>query len=687
MIFDLFTPKWKNWDYKIRYKAVLKIRNQKKLQFISKNDTHPIVIHAAIGNIVDINFLVDLIKNVKDKEDREYAIRRICELKDPATNILLDIAKNHISTETRIFAIKHISDDTILKNFAINDANSIIRTVALEKITDQLIIVELLKDSQDENFQLVGLKKLTDKRLIFEILPYLICKDERDKIIKNIPDQNDLVSLLSINLTRETAFDCITDQEILKILAKDNTYLNIRSKVIEKIEDELFLMNIVETDPNNEYRIQALKKINNQSFIANIVLNEINSEVRIQALPLITDMIILRKLRDDSTQSDVKEYYLKVFNQQLNFASIAIDYNHYNYDHRQKAVQKISDASILSNFICNLEKQNQFDSALWIVQCITDKKVISQLIHENISINILLIIFFWNKHSMQDLEYLENKFEKVISDFGFEKFIELIDFGSKNSSNPRLKTIIVSGILRKHKLFFFKCYLDNLLKDAIIQNDNLEQLVLFKKHLEYKPFGMNPIEFWVKLYELSSESKSILKEHFDEKVKEKINDQFCDTYLREIYDIFKNEKGDSNGIALFLIRYIDFSNLRNKIFIEHLDNKIYFQNVKNISSRSDLKGTKYLLYINERKVIVDKTIYKVSSSFLRPREGTMTQYFLDVKIVELTNNGFKIHEKVFNGSRGAFPNIVSQEESVNFIGTKPDANIVNNWIATITKNN
>lgn len=183
----IFKPKWKDEDFVKRYKAVKKLKDQKILIEIAKNDPNYTVRSAAVENITDENALIDLalndssggvqcgaikkindetvlkdiVKNLKNSEMvRETAIENINDV-----DFLIDVAKTDVSDEIRRKAtdkidIEKINDDNILADIAKNGANVKVRQEALEKIKDKKIASEI--ESIESN-KLKYLEKLEDE--------------------------------------------------------------------------------------------------------------------------------------------------------------------------------------------------------------------------------------------------------------------------------------------------------------------------------------------------------------------------------------------------------------------------------------------------------------------------------------------------------------------------------------------
>jgi hypothetical protein len=74
---DLFRPKWKHSDWRVRETAVLKLKDQKVLIRVVKNDKDPYVREAAVEKLKDKRVLTWLIRDDKDEDVRKAAERRL----------------------------------------------------------------------------------------------------------------------------------------------------------------------------------------------------------------------------------------------------------------------------------------------------------------------------------------------------------------------------------------------------------------------------------------------------------------------------------------------------------------------------------------------------------------------------------------------------------------------------------
>ena len=147
---DLFKPKYKHSDWKIRLEAVKKIDNQKILLDIAKNDPESEVRKEAINkieiqNIDDDSVLVDIAKNDSNGFVRRRAVEKIAD-----ESVLVDIAKNDSDEFVRRNAVEKIADESVLVDIAKNESDSYVYNKAIEKISDESVLVDIAKNASED---------------------------------------------------------------------------------------------------------------------------------------------------------------------------------------------------------------------------------------------------------------------------------------------------------------------------------------------------------------------------------------------------------------------------------------------------------------------------------------------------------------------------------------------------------
>jgi len=92
-ILDLFRPKWKHSNWKVREAAIEKLTDQNVLIDIAKNDEDYNVRTAAIEKITDQNVIIDVAKTDKNDKVRTAARNKISDEQIALKLYLIDIVK------------------------------------------------------------------------------------------------------------------------------------------------------------------------------------------------------------------------------------------------------------------------------------------------------------------------------------------------------------------------------------------------------------------------------------------------------------------------------------------------------------------------------------------------------------------------------------------------------------------
>ena len=108
-ILDLFKPKWKHSDWKVRTIAIQKVTDQKILTVVAKNDENSQARKAAVEKIIDQKVLAEIAKNDKHAVVRKAAIQKVNNQK-----VLADVVNNDKDAGVRKVALENITDYKIL---------------------------------------------------------------------------------------------------------------------------------------------------------------------------------------------------------------------------------------------------------------------------------------------------------------------------------------------------------------------------------------------------------------------------------------------------------------------------------------------------------------------------------------------------------------------------------------------
>ena len=218
-------------------------------------------------------------------------------------NVLADIALNNSDFYISNEAVSRIKDDSILASLVHpGGSNSLSRVgmYALECISDENVIADLWCNSSVE-FSSVSLNKISDSDLLVRIAKEAPNSQNRDKVLKLIPDSDEILYDIYKNSRGSSASDMsirddvtykIRDQDILKSIASSDNVYDIRATAVKHSTDESFLFFFFKTydsggykryylNRNDDYvRENAIMNISDKSFLEDVADNDWDKYIR-----------------------------------------------------------------------------------------------------------------------------------------------------------------------------------------------------------------------------------------------------------------------------------------------------------------------------------------------------------------------------------------------------------------------
>lgn len=249
--------------------------------------------------------LFDKFKRSKSngKEENENKQINLNEINDDTE--LFEIVNNNPSSKIRLEAAGKIKDEKTLEKIVCGNYEWILRKKALENIFNSNIISSILErtnedylkkqiittkeiddktleeiglNDRDSSVRIVAIEKINNNDILYEII-------KKEYKIKNIDTSE--ISLKSI--------ENITDTNILKAIAKNESCKHLSTRAILKITDNDFLKDIAKTHSNEAVRIAAINKISDEETLKDIGKKDPNIRVRKAALDKIHDKDFLVK--------------------------------------------------------------------------------------------------------------------------------------------------------------------------------------------------------------------------------------------------------------------------------------------------------------------------------------------------------------------------------------------------------
>lgn len=160
---DLFVPKWKNSDWRIRKDAVEVITDQKTLSEVALTDENAEVRKLAVRKVNDQLTLTDIAKRDKNETVRLEALSKIYD-----EHCLLEFTGS-VYPKSRAEAVRKINNKTVLAEVAMKDPDAEIRYLAAIRSGDQKILGIIAKFDPDPWKRIAAVEKITNPLLLEDI--------------------------------------------------------------------------------------------------------------------------------------------------------------------------------------------------------------------------------------------------------------------------------------------------------------------------------------------------------------------------------------------------------------------------------------------------------------------------------------------------------------------------------------
>ena len=327
-----------NDDMHLHSDAFENICDEDMLKDIINGDDAINVRISAIHQIKDMDFLLDECLNNPDSRIRMAILSRILDesllddlelslllekiiLNDPDIYVLktafqkadlisqeaiIEVAYNRSDDEIIKEAVKNITDEKILADFAINNSSEFIRLEAIsnQNLNDIDIIFKIIINDENEFNRLMAIYKIENcGRLVKIIYKKPICS-YLGEISKNINFKtNDyfLNDFLHSNDDYKRLIDVlfIEDEEFLEKLILNESDDNIRAFAVKNknFNNQAILENLIKTHSGEQILLEAISKIENQNVLMEYISKNLNyCDVTVNAISRINDLGFLEEL-------------------------------------------------------------------------------------------------------------------------------------------------------------------------------------------------------------------------------------------------------------------------------------------------------------------------------------------------------------------------------------------------------
>lgn len=347
----------------VRIEHAKKSYNQEKIIDTAKNDVDWNVRLAAVENIDNENALKDIVSAELISAVTIKAMERIND-----EEFLQDICLNHPDSYLRLATINRICDESILpkqklslllEEMLLNDPDSYILKNVCENpnLTNQDVLIRVSKSHRDETLKKQAIRKITDEEILADFALNDSNEYTRREAISN-PNLKDLdilyeiIRLDSDEFNRIMAIYKIPDAEsLVKIIYKKPIHHRL-AEIAQNISFSLknYFLKILETETDEYRRHVAVNFITDSDILENIVLNGVNDEIRADAIKnrsfknqrILDDLIL-----DESNPKVLFQIVSRIQNQELlsRFIEDRLDYN----DVIVKAISRLHDNDLLES--------------------------------------------------------------------------------------------------------------------------------------------------------------------------------------------------------------------------------------------------------------------------------------------------------------------------------------------------
>ncbi|MDD3117696.1 MAG: hypothetical protein PHQ27_00830 [Victivallales bacterium] len=340
-IADLFKPRWRHHDEKIRAEAVKKLTKEAILRELALHDPAPRVRATAAGKLTDLDLVRQIVRNRReDSAVRKAAMSRLEDKPDamlqlavesldlatfravaeffPGQDALAGIAVAAQDREVALEASSRIVNQKLLEQVIHQSPDPQVRADAVSRLHDQKFLMGLARNEADEPVRLKAVEKLTDMTVLAEIAAgdsspavraaaYQRLRDP-DQLARGLEDPEEIVRLAALRKIR--------DPQVMARVAVDDSSKTVRKDAVKRLVGDEFLLQVVKessdpdiryiavgrmstneeliignimTDPDPELRKVGLTHLRTSAAIINVVIDDPDIELRFMALNRLTD--------------------------------------------------------------------------------------------------------------------------------------------------------------------------------------------------------------------------------------------------------------------------------------------------------------------------------------------------------------------------------------------------------------
>jgi hypothetical protein len=317
-------------DAYVRAEAVRRLGDPERLATyletlanIAGNDSSPKV-RAAAAETLDVTAYAELLKMLHTN------VAALETEADPSR--IEQLARFALSRDTRVAAIKRVTDEAVLLQIAKNgDEDSNVQVLALGCVDDPDRLADLARTAASYVARKAAVVRVTDQAVLEEIAT------QRDVGIGNID-------------VREAATNRLTDQRVLAEIAKNDRFSDVRRAAVARLTGERMLAGVAKmaectkNDGTRDVSKAALERVTDQGLLVEIARTAPIAEVRRAAVARVTDEVVAADITKNDVDAGVCESAVARVKDQGLLADIARSAPELHI--RWRAAERLTDTSV-----------------------------------------------------------------------------------------------------------------------------------------------------------------------------------------------------------------------------------------------------------------------------------------------------------------------------------------------------
>ncbi|MGJ5814373.1 hypothetical protein [Paludibaculum fermentans] len=256
-------------SYTARRTAVARLFDQSVLCDVATKDEYSSVRKEAVTRVIDQDVLCKIATIDAAAEVRSTALARIDKV-----DLLMQLAIDCPQPDVQVAAIARISEASCRAAIARRSSNPRVRVIAIESVSDLGELAEIARRDIEPSCRVVALRRLRDDTVIEEIARTDPDPSVRSEAVKHIPAAHqqllfELALAEDIQKVRIEILNRITDEGLVRTIAKRGSSAQARNDAMNLIADEDVIYEYAKTDESLRYR--AINRINDAALLRMLI--------------------------------------------------------------------------------------------------------------------------------------------------------------------------------------------------------------------------------------------------------------------------------------------------------------------------------------------------------------------------------------------------------------------------------